>query len=84
MNETEILELEQKHLANVDAKKDLIIVKGQGANLWDINNKKYIDCTGSYGVSILGHCHPKIVKAIRRQSESQAVVKDQSRAGSGK
>ena len=42
MNETEILELEQKHLANVYAKKDLIIVKGQGANLWDINNKKYI------------------------------------------
>jgi len=69
MNETEILELEQKHLANVYAKKDLIIVKGQGANLWDINNKKYIDCTGSYGVSILGHCHPKIVEAIKRQSE---------------
>lgn len=69
MNETEILELEQKHLANVYAKKDLTIVKGQGANLWDINNKKYIDCTGSYGVSILGHCHPKIVEAIKRQSE---------------
>jgi acetylornithine/LysW-gamma-L-lysine aminotransferase len=69
MNATEILEFEQKHLANVYAKKDLIIVKGQGANLWDINNKKYIDCTGSYGVSILGHCHPKIVEAIKRQSE---------------
>lgn len=69
MNATEIIELEQKHLANVYAKKDLIIVKGQGANLWDINNKKYIDCTGSYGVSILGHCHPKIVEAIKRQSE---------------
>ncbi|WP_455369881.1 aspartate aminotransferase family protein, partial [[Eubacterium] cellulosolvens] len=69
MNEAEILEFEQKHLANVYAKKDLIIVKGQGANLWDINNKKYIDCTGSYGVSILGHCHPKIVDAIKRQSE---------------
>jgi acetylornithine/LysW-gamma-L-lysine aminotransferase len=69
MNDAEILEFEQKHLANVYAKKDLIIVKGQGANLWDINNKKYIDCTGSYGVSILGHCHPKIVEAIKRQSE---------------
>ncbi|WP_455282230.1 aspartate aminotransferase family protein [[Eubacterium] cellulosolvens] len=69
MNDTEIFELEQKHLANVYAKKDLIIVKGQGANLWDINNKKYIDCAGSYGVSILGHCHPKIVEAIKRQSE---------------
>jgi acetylornithine/LysW-gamma-L-lysine aminotransferase len=69
MNDAEILEFEQKHLANVYAKKDLIIVKGQGANLWDINDKKYIDCTGSYGVSILGHCHPKIVEAIKHQSE---------------
>ncbi len=69
MNEKEIIQIEQTHMANVYAKKSLVAVKGQGAKIWDINNKEYIDCMGSYGVAIVGHCHPKVVKAIKEQSE---------------
>jgi len=56
-------------MANVFAKKSLVLARGKGAVVWDINGKEYIDCTGSYGVALLGHSHPKVVKAICEQAE---------------
>ena len=56
-------------MANVYAKKPVVITRGKGAIVWDINGKEYIDCTGSYGVCIVGHCHPKIVEAVKKQAE---------------
>jgi len=56
-------------MANVYAKKPLVITRGKGALVWDINGKQYIDCTGSYGVCIVGHCHPKVVEAVKKQAE---------------
>ncbi|MBS7654216.1 aspartate aminotransferase family protein [Candidatus Bathyarchaeota archaeon] len=44
-------------------------VRGEGAVLYDVNGKAYIDCMGGYGVSLVGHCHPKVVKAIKEQCE---------------
>lgn len=56
-------------MANVFAKKPVVITRGKGATVWDANGKEYVDCTGSYGVALLGHCHPKIVEAICNQAE---------------
>jgi acetylornithine/LysW-gamma-L-lysine aminotransferase len=68
MNEQEIITLDDQLMANVYAKKRLVIVKGQGALVWDINGKEYVDCTGSYGVALLGHSHPKVVAAVCEQA----------------
>ena len=70
MNDTEIIETEERLMANVYAKKPLVITKGKGALVWDVYNRQYIDCTGSYGVSIVGHCHPRIVEAVKKQAET--------------
>jgi len=70
VNEKEVMNLEEKLMANVYAKRPLVITKGKGALVWDINGKEYIDCTGSYGVCIVGHSHPKVVEAVRRQAET--------------
>jgi acetylornithine/LysW-gamma-L-lysine aminotransferase len=70
VNEKEIINLEEKLMANVYAKRPIVIAKGNGALVWDINGKEYIDCTGSYGVCIVGHSHPKVVEAVRRQAET--------------
>ncbi|HER54429.1 MAG TPA: aspartate aminotransferase family protein, partial [Candidatus Bathyarchaeota archaeon] len=40
------------------------------ALVWDINGNEYIDCTGSYGVAVVGHCHPKVVEAVQKQVET--------------
>src|SRR4030066_955087 len=69
MNEKEILDAENRLMANVFAKKPVVLTRGKGASVWDINGKEYVDCTGSYGVALLGHSHPRIVDAVRKQAE---------------
>jgi acetylornithine/LysW-gamma-L-lysine aminotransferase len=69
VNEKEVVELEEKIMAQTFAKRDRVITRGKGALVWDINGKEYIDCTGSYGVAVVGHCHPKVVEAVQKQVE---------------
>ena len=69
MNEKKIRELEEKIMAQTFAKRDCTLTKGKGALVWDINGNEYIDCTGSYGVAVVGHCHPKVVEAVQKQVE---------------
>ncbi len=69
MNEREIIDVETRFMANVFSKKPVVLVKGKGAKVWDINGKEYVDCSTSYGVALLGHCHPKVVSAIQAQAE---------------
>ena len=54
-------------MANVFSKKPVVLTKGKGALVWDINGKEYVDCSTSYGVALLGHCHPKVVAAVHAQ-----------------
>jgi len=56
-------------MANVFSKKPVVLTKGKGALVWDIAGKEYLDCTSSYGVALLGHCHPKVVAAVKAQVE---------------
>jgi acetylornithine/LysW-gamma-L-lysine aminotransferase len=69
VNEKEIIDVEKQFMANVYAKRPAVITRGKGALVWDINGKEYIDCAGSYGVCIVGHCHPKVVEAVKKQAE---------------
>ena len=70
MREFDIINFENRLMANVFAKRPVVITRGQGALVWDINGKEYVDCTGSYGVALLGHSHPKIVEAVCKQAET--------------
>jgi len=67
VNEQEIIDVENRSMANVFSKKPIVLTKGKGAVVWDVNGKEYVDCSTSYGVALLGHCHPKVVAAIRAQ-----------------
>ena len=60
--------LESQHTPGVYAKRDLTIVRGEGAILWDNQGNEYIDCVGGQGVANLGHAHPKIVQALTEQA----------------
>jgi len=48
-------------------KVPLVFVKGKGSWLWDIHSKKYLDFFPGWGVGNLGHCHPKVMQAVRDQ-----------------
>ncbi len=43
----------------------LFFKRGQGAYVWDADDKRYIDYVGSWGPIIVGHCHPAVVKAVQ-------------------
>ena len=47
----------------------LYIERGQGCRVWDVDGTERIDMLGNYSAMILGHAHPKVVEAIRRQAE---------------
>lgn len=47
----------------------IIPVKGQGARVWDQNDREYIDFAGGIAVSCLGHCHPVMVEALKAQAD---------------
>jgi acetylornithine/N-succinyldiaminopimelate aminotransferase len=48
-------------------KTPLIFVKGKGNYLWDVQGKKYLDFFPGWGAGNLGHCHPKVLSAVRDQ-----------------
>src|SRR5579864_6093614 len=41
------------------------VARGEGDTVWDVEGNRYLDYVQSYGASILGHAHPKVVSAIR-------------------
>ncbi|SFB49177.1 aspartate aminotransferase family protein [Algoriphagus aquimarinus] len=46
----------------------LAFIKGKGSRLWDADGKEYIDLLAGIAVNNVGHCHPKVVKAIQEQA----------------
>ena len=50
-------------------KRDLVFAKGKGCYLYTASGKKYLDFAGGIAVNSLGHCHPKLVKILKKQSE---------------
>jgi acetylornithine/LysW-gamma-L-lysine aminotransferase len=60
--------IEAQYTSGVYTKRDLTIVRGEGALLWDDQGNEYIDCVGGQGAANLGHAHPKIVQAISEQA----------------
>ncbi len=65
---SDIFEIETQHTSGVYAKRELAIVRGQGALLYDDQGREYIDCVGGQGVANLGHAHPVIAAAIASQA----------------
>ena len=63
-----IQSIENLHTSGVYAKRDLTIVRGEGATLWDEQGNAYIDCVGGQGAANLGHAHPAILAAINNQA----------------
>ena len=55
MNSKEIMQLEDEYISNVYPKRNIAIVKGQGALLWNADGKEYIDAFSSLWNVLIGH-----------------------------
>ncbi|MDD5448224.1 MAG: acetylornithine transaminase [Actinomycetota bacterium] len=60
---------EKRYLMNTYARLGVSFVKGRGSRLWDSEGKEYIDLISGIGVCVLGHCHPVVTEALKKQLE---------------
>src|ERR1700742_1877090 len=61
------------HVLHRDLNRPLpVAVRGEGAYVIDAAGKRYLDASGGPGVSCLGHSHPKVIEAIKRQADDIA------------
>ena len=67
MNEKKIMALADKNIMNTYRRVPIALIKGEGARLWDAGGKEYIDFVSGIAVCNLGHSHPNVVKAIKKQ-----------------
>ena len=65
---------EDQFMGNIYQRFPVTIDRGLGSHVWDINGKEYIDCMGGYGVAIVGHCNPRVVRAIKEQLDKIITV----------
>ncbi len=76
------MELEDKYGAHNYHPLPVVLKKGEGAFVWDVEGKRYFDFLSAYSAVNQGHCHPKIVKALTDQAQvmtltSRAFYNDQ-------
>nr|WP_092073888.1 acetylornithine transaminase [Dendrosporobacter quercicolus]NSL47861.1 acetylornithine transaminase [Dendrosporobacter quercicolus DSM 1736]SDM69507.1 acetylornithine/N-succinyldiaminopimelate aminotransferase [Dendrosporobacter quercicolus] len=70
MEKEEIFKIDQEHYMPVFSRYPLVLTRGEGPYVYDIDGKKYIDFLAGIAVNVLGHAHPKLVRAIAGQAGS--------------
>jgi ornithine--oxo-acid transaminase len=62
------IELEQRYGAHNYKPLDVVITRGEGVWVWDVEGRRYLDCLSAYSALNQGHCHPRIVQALTEQA----------------
>lgn len=67
MNMQQVFDSYKEYIVPSYSKVPFVFVKGKGSYLWDMHGKKYLDFFPGWGVGSVGHCHPKVMAAVRDQ-----------------
>lgn len=70
----EAIELENKYGAHNYHPLPVVLSRGEGVYVWDVEGKKYFDFLSAYSAVNQGHCHPKITKAMTDQANTLALT----------
>jgi ornithine--oxo-acid transaminase len=70
MNTQQYLDLENEYGAHNYKPLDVVLTKGEGIWVWDVDGKKYMDCLAAYSAVNQGHCHPEIMKTLMAQAKN--------------
>ena len=65
---TDFKKLEQTYEFDVYPKREIVLVRGKNARVWDSEGKEYIDCVAGHGVASIGHCNEKVIEAVEKQA----------------
>ena len=67
MDQKQYIEIEGRLGAHNYKPLDVVLTRGEGVWVWDVDGKKYLDCLSAYSAVNQGHCHPKIMKTLMEQ-----------------
>lgn len=70
INARKFIEQEERYGAHNYHPLPVVLSRGKGCYLWDVDGKKYFDFLSAYSAVNQGHCHPKIVNALKEQAET--------------
>jgi acetylornithine aminotransferase len=68
MNSQQWIEKSDKYIMKTYGRYPIVPVKGEGCIVWDADGKRYLDFLAGVAVNNLGHCHPRVVKALQEQA----------------
>lgn len=74
LNAKSFIELEDRFGAHNYHPLDVVLSKGEGCWVWDVEGKKYLDCLAAYSAVNQGHNHPRIVNALKEQLDKLALT----------
>ena len=74
MKSEDYIRLENCYGANNYKPLNVVLTRGEGIWVWDVEGRKYMDCLSSYSAINQGHCHPKILSALKQQAEKLTLV----------
>jgi len=69
MNTQDYIKLEKEYGATNYNPLDVVLTRGQGIWVWDVEGNRYMDCLSAYSAVNQGHCHPKIAAVMKEQAE---------------
>ncbi len=70
----QFMALEDRYGASNYKPLDVVLTRGQGVYVWDVEGKRYLDCLSSYSAVNQGHCHPKILEALTQQASKLTIT----------
>ncbi|CAF30657.1 acetylornithine transaminase [Methanococcus maripaludis] len=70
LEKEQIISDEKKYVIGTYGRVPVVLVKGNGMSVFDTDGKEYLDFLAGIGVNNVGHCHPKVVEAIKNQAET--------------
>ena len=74
MNKQDFMDLEKKYGAHNYKPLNVVLTRGKGVWVWDIDGKKYLDCISSYSALYQGHCHPRIMTILNKQAKRMTLT----------
>lgn len=70
MTTSALMELDKGKQIPLYAKRDIVLVRGEGVYLYDSEGNRYLDAMSNYGVAVLGHAHPRFTAAVTEQLQT--------------
>ena len=74
LSSEELMQLEDKYGAHNYHPLPVVLARGEGAKVWDVEGKEYFDFLSAYSAVNQGHCHPRIIKALTDQAQKMTLT----------